>query len=69
MAKNPETVEYPPDGQLPRDVVGAVEHHIVVLEVPITNLREHPTEPIGVHTGRRKKQRGTKKGGRGGEGL
>ena len=49
MAKNPEAVEYPLDGQLPRDVVGAVEHHIGMLEVSMSNLRENPTEPINVH--------------------
>ena len=54
MAENTKTIKDPLDGQLPWDVIGAVEHHIRVLEVPMTNLREHPTEPIGIHTGRRK---------------
>ena len=62
MAKNPEAVEDPPDGQLPRDVVGVVEHHIGMMEVPMSNLRENSTEPKGVHKGTIKERRETKKG-------
>ena len=53
MAENAEAVENPLDGQLPWDVIGAIEHHIGVLEVPMTNLQEHPAEPICIHVGRR----------------
>ena len=67
MTKNPETVEDPLDGQLPRDVVGVIEHHIRVLEVSMTNLREHPIEPIGIHR-RRSRERQRRAAGAG-EGL
>ena len=50
MTKNAEAVKNALDGQLPWDVVGAIEHHIGVLEVPMTNLREHPTEAICINT-------------------
>ena len=50
MAKNPEAVEDPLDGQLPRDIVGVVEHHIEILEVPVTDLWEYPTELISIHS-------------------
>ena len=49
MAENAEAVEDALDGQLPWNVVGAIEHHIGVLEVPMTNLWEHPTEPKSIH--------------------
>ena len=65
MAENVEVIKDPFDGQLPWDVVGAIEHHIRMLEVPMTNLREHPTEPIGIHDWRGKGPRETRKGGRG----
>ena len=57
MAKNPEVVKDPPDGQLSKDIVGVVEHHIGMLEVPMPNLRENLTEPIDVHKWRRKERR------------
>ena len=55
MVKNPEVVEYPPNGQLLGDVVGVVEHHIRVLGVPMKNLWEHPTETKCIHARRRNK--------------
>ena len=50
MAENAEAVEDALDGQLPWDVVGAIEHHIGVLKVPMTNLRKHPTKAKCIHT-------------------
>ena len=49
MAENSKTVEDPLDGQLLGDVVGAVEHHIGVIEVPMMNLQKHPTKTITIH--------------------
>ena len=54
MAENTEAIEDVLDGQVPWDVVGVIEHHIGVLEVPMTNLRMHSTEGKGIHAGRRK---------------
>ena len=49
-AENTEAVEDALDGQLLWNVVGAIKHHIGVLEVPMTNLRKHPTEAKCIHT-------------------
>ena len=50
MVEYAEAIEDPFDGQLPRDIVGTVEHHIGVVEVPVMDLREHPTESKRIHT-------------------
>ena len=49
MAEDAEAVKDPLDGQSPRDVVGAVKHHVGVLEIPMPDLRKHATKAIGIH--------------------
>ena len=56
MAENAETIEDPLDGQTPGDVVVAVEHHVRVLKVPMTNLRVHSTKAISIHNEEERRQ-------------
>lgn len=49
MMKNTDAIKDSFNGELPGNVTGTIQHHIRVLEVSMTNLLYHSTEPISIH--------------------
>ena len=49
MAEDAETIKYPSDGELLRNIVGVIEHHIGMVEVPMPNLSHHTTKGKRIH--------------------
>lgn len=53
MGKNADAVEDPLNSEFPKNVVGAIKHHIRMLEVSMTNIWYYPAEPINIRYGAR----------------